>query len=175
MEKPYPAGSENTSLKSHCEMLIADRWQNSPTHLKMTPRCNCFSPLQAVRDDISVPERSSYTPSPVRADTRKQSPSSAPLCLSSTLFFSAEMSSDRILCWKCSMRLLATNPLRLKSEKGNACWFEWIKMKLIRNLITDPFANTSYKHEAVLFYPNSPITGTKKWWVVPASLWDIPS
>ena len=32
-------------------------------------------------------------------------------------------------------------PLRLEFKEGNACWFEWIKMKLIRNLITKQFAN----------------------------------
>lgn len=32
-------------------------------------------------------------------------------------------------------------PLRRKFKEGNAYWFEWIKMKLIRNVITKQFAN----------------------------------
>ncbi|MEQ2245852.1 hypothetical protein ILYODFUR_032204 [Ilyodon furcidens] len=61
---------------------------------------------QAVRDDIGVPERSCNSPSPVRADTRKQSPSPA-ASVSAQHFSSAEMSSDRILHYNLYIRLLA--------------------------------------------------------------------
>lgn len=160
-------------------MLIADRWQNSPTHLKLTPRCNCFSPQQAVGDDISVPERSSNTPSPVRADTRKQSPSSAPLCLNSTFFLSGDVLWQNSVLKPLHKAVSRRYPLRLEFKEGNACWFEWIKMKLIRNLITKQFANNlkTWGHPILPQHPRNLYLklGHKKRWAEPASLWDIPS
>lgn len=74
-------------------------------HLKLTPQCHSFFPQQAVRDDISVPERSYNTPSPVRADTRRQPSSSAP-SVSTLLFFSS---------WKCPPTEFCTESWELKT------------------------------------------------------------
>lgn len=141
-------GSTSSGLREHLRGLSgwdADRWQNSLTHLKLTPRCNCFSPQQAVRDDISVPERNSNTPSPVRADTGKQSPSSAPLCLNSTFFHNGDVLWQNSVLKPLHSAVSSRYPLRQIFKEGKACWFEWIRMKLIRNLITRRYAN-NLKH-----------------------------
>lgn len=129
-------------------MLIADRWQNSHTHLKLTPRCNCFSPQQAV----SLPE-ARILPAQLELTPGNSLPPPLP-SVSVQHLFSTEMSSDRILCWNHSTSLLAAHipsgwNLRRETPAGlSELKWSWSVTLSASNL---PII---LKHENILFYPD---------------------